>query len=407
MICENCGSDVADNSIYCLYCGSNLKMQYKPWRNASESSNETSNQYQNSQITSNSTSKKPLNYTSLVFDKNILNQYINLNSKLQDLDKLDKAYQLHAQHVRELQNSQQIAQNQFNMSHQQTQKEWQDVERLKKISWTSLKARASGNKEVQLQKEEAEFFAAQAREDAAQRDLENISVKLQVAFKELKEMEVMLQNKANLSTQLENIIHHACSTVSDPEESLVENDIKKLENSINPLANYRQNFKNGLNHFENAYQLFNHALQLLGGAKGFSDWDTFLGGGFFVDMMKHSKVSDAQDQVRQANHELDSAYSYLPQAPRISQAHVREMNQFWDVFFDNIFSDLAAREKIKQSQYSVQQATQELNGVIQWVQREMVGLEQQYQSLNQQLNAKKTLLLEVRKRMIEQAIQQS
>jgi hypothetical protein len=405
MICENCGSEVADNTIYCVFCGSNLKMQYKPWRNAAESSPEQSNIFSVSQDLKGSKPNSISYSTAQSFDKALLNQYITISAKLQDLDKLEKAYQLHNQHVRELQNMQQNAQNQFNLAHQQTQKEWKDIERLRKLSWTSIKARVGGTKEFQLQKEETDYLAAQTREENARRDLENISVKLQVAFKELKEMEAMLQSKSVLTSQLEDIIHRACATVTDPEETQVEQDIKRLEQTIQPLASHRQIFKNGLNHFQNAWQLFSQALQLLGGAKSFSDWDTFFGGGFMVDMMKHSKVTDAQDLVRQANRELNSAYSYLPHAPRISPAVVKEMNQFWDVFFDNIFSDFAAREKIKQSQYSVEQSTRELMGVIQWVEREMAGLEQQYQNLERQLKDKKVQLIAVRKRMIEQAIQ--
>lgn len=123
-------------------------------------------------------------------------------------------------------------------------------------------------------------------------------------------------------------------------------------------------------HFQQAQQYLQQAYDKLRGAKGWSTVD-ILGGGFFTDLIKHSKVDDARHIVELAVQQLNAGYQLVPNAPRIRFARVHQNNFIWDVFFDNIFSDWSAREKISQSLRSVEEAIQDTGMVLNWLQQQM------------------------------------
>jgi hypothetical protein len=81
---------------------------------------------------------------------------------------------------------------------------------------------------------------------------------------------------------------------------------------------------------------------------------------------KFNKVDKARQLVNQAGQALNAGYALVPQAPRIHNVSVHE-NSMWDMFFDNIFSDWSAREKIKESLRSVEMAISETQNVLNWI----------------------------------------
>jgi hypothetical protein len=136
----------------------------------------------------------------------------------------------------------------------------------------------------------------------------------------------------------------------------------RTQKNVPPSNNLREAY----GYFQHALEYFQQAYDSLRGAKGFSTWDIF-GGGFFVDMMKHSRVDDARGLVNRAVENLKVGYQLVPQAPKIRMAQVHENDFVWDVLFDNIFSDLMAREKIQHSLQSVEEAIEDTQAVIQWI----------------------------------------
>jgi hypothetical protein len=151
----------------------------------------------------------------------------------------------------------------------------------------------------------------------------------------------------------------------------------KLNNqneSSNQIPNSTQNHNNLMTakgYFVNALTSLQNAYNSLRGAKGFATWDTFFGGGFFADAMKFDKVDQAKQLVNQAFQNLNAGYALVPQAPRIRNVQVHDNNMVWDMLFDNIFSDWSAREKIKESIQSVENAISDTQGLINWIDQQL------------------------------------
>ena len=78
---------------------------------------------------------------------------------------------------------------------------------------------------------------------------------------------------------------------------------------------------------------------------GFAD---LLGGGMIVSLFKHGKL----DQVERALGEVETELAVLPRELKDVDGGIRlsldntDLNRFFDVFFDNIFSDLNTQSKI-------------------------------------------------------------
>ncbi len=78
---------------------------------------------------------------------------------------------------------------------------------------------------------------------------------------------------------------------------------------------------------------------------GFAD---LLGGGMIVSLFKHGKL----DQVERALGEVETELAVLQRELKDVDGGIRlsldntDLNRFFDVFFDNIFSDLNTQSKI-------------------------------------------------------------
>ncbi|WWC63474.1 uncharacterized protein I303_106077 [Kwoniella dejecticola CBS 10117] len=104
-----------------------------------------------------------------------------------------------------------------------------------------------------------------------------------------------------------------------------------------------------------ASQAMRMALNHLSSAESYSTWDMW-GGGTMSDMMERNELSSADrawSRVQMLNLQAKHLSPYVRDLPEVRVAGGSIMS---DVFFDNIITDMAFHEKIKQSQYEMNQA---------------------------------------------------
>ena len=89
-----------------------------------------------------------------------------------------------------------------------------------------------------------------------------------------------------------------------------------------------------------------------------STWDAFGGGGLLTDMMKYEKVDRATELLRRADLALAAFSRELADVhlPEVRGVQVDQMMRTFDVWFDNIFSDMAVRSRIQDAAARVGQA---------------------------------------------------
>ena len=106
-------------------------------------------------------------------------------------------------------------------------------------------------------------------------------------------------------------------------------------------------------------------LVSLGSAENWGTWD-LIGGGLMTDMIKHSKLDEAQNQVTTLQETLRRFKTELAdiEIQADLQVGVDGFMRFADVFFDGLFVDWAVMNKISNSKSQVQDTKAQIERVL-------------------------------------------
>ena len=167
-------------------------------------------------------------------------------------------------------------------------KEQADVDRLERASLSALLASLTGRKEERLEKEEAEALAARLKYQAAQRQLEEVQG-------ELAACQARIQAAADCPARYEACLRarQASLKAADP---VLGGRIGDLESHIAAMTARRRELREALDAGNRVLERLDRAIDKLNSAGGWSTWD-LLGGGLVSDMMKYSRLDEAQEQI--------------------------------------------------------------------------------------------------------------
>ena len=230
------------------------------------------------------------------------------------------------------------------------QQEERDVERLESFSPTRIWAGLTGRRDAELDRETAERDAAryaladaQARLASAQWDADAFAEQLRA----LGDVEGRYADA--LAAKADWMRGHDAAAGSRLD--VLAEELGRLQAEDHELA---EAHAAGVR----ARDRLLHAEDLLGRAGGWSNWDTFGGGGMVTDMMKYGRIDEATAQLRQADEALRAFSRELADVrmSAVGGVEVGEMTRVFDVWFDNIFSDWAVRDRIREATDRARQA---------------------------------------------------
>jgi hypothetical protein len=243
--------------------------------------------------------------------------------------------------------------------------EQKDVERLEGLSLTRVLASLRGARENTLERERAEADAARYRVAEAESRLDALRREHSAAQARLSQLAAAPSDYAAALDDKERHLRES----GDPRRTrLLElaDERGRLTGEIHEVAE-------ALRAARTAGQALSQVGEALGSAAGWSTYDTFLGGGLLSSSMKHSRLDEAAEAAARADQslavlrtELADVHGAALTAPRLA---VGELTRFVDVWLDNIFTDLAVRDQIKQAQENV-------DGSIQLVREVQARLEE-------------------------------
>lgn len=95
------------------------------------------------------------------------------------------------------------------------------------------------------------------------------------------------------------------------------------------------------------------ARDQLGSADSWSAYDTWFGGGMIASSIKHDRLDGAADRIRDAQAALAEFARELSDVREVARLRadlgISPTTRTFDVWFDNVFSDLSVRSRIKAS----------------------------------------------------------
>lgn len=230
--------------------------------------------------------------------------------------------------------------------------EQKDVARLEGLSLTRVLVALRGSRAETLARERAEADAAaylladaQARLDAVRREHEAAQAR----------MAQLARAPQIYATVLDEKERHLAGSDDPRSQKLLE-----LADERGRLHGDDREVKEALLAAEAAYEALSRVKEELGSASSWSTYDTFFGGGAVSSAIKHSRLDDAARAAAHADQCLAVLRTELADVPGTGgtapELAIGQLTRFVDIFFDNIFTDLAVRNRIKQAQENVERS---------------------------------------------------
>ncbi|HEU4513272.1 MAG TPA: hypothetical protein VFR87_09215 [Nocardioidaceae bacterium] len=249
-----------------------------------------------------------------------------------------------------------------------------DVEKLESFSGARIWAHLKGSHTTDLEREAAEREAARYAVAEAEVRLEQMRRDRAALESRVGELRNADRRYAEALAAKEAWLHESGSQTA---ASLAE--IAERRGQMHALDDeMREAHQAG----REAHGMLSHASSLLGSAGSWSTWDAFGGGGLLTDMMKYDKVDQATNALRRADLALDRFSRELADValPSVQGVQVDQMMRTFDVWFDNIFSDMAVRSRIQDAAHRVAAALDQ-------VERALAALEEKGRDLQGEIAA--------------------
>lgn len=237
-------------------------------------------------------------------------------------------------------------------------KENLDVEKLSKMSISTIFYTILGSKEKQIEKERQEVLAAQLKLDDINRQISETKKHISKLRSERMEVARSEQRYNELFKKKYDI--------------LFQNDSQNASKIID-LEDKIEAYKANLKEIEEAITAGNRVLhsldkvyKSLSSADSWGMWDMLGGGGLITDMIKHGHIDDAKDMASEVQILLNRFRTELTDV-KVSSSITIEVDgfvKFADFFFDGLISDWVVLSRIRDSKESVKKVRREVNNVI-------------------------------------------
>lgn len=247
--------------------------------------------------------------------------------------------------------------------------EEQDVDRLEGVSVRRIVTAVRGNHEAELDRERAEVDTAASR--LARAEVERDALGSEVA---------QLRGRLRLLEDAETAYERALADVVtaadvsrlagiDPAVGPGPTiDPQLVVRAANLLARRRERREvaQAVVTGHAAMRVLADALSALRSASSWSTWDTFAGGGLISSAVKHERMDQARARIERAGPALATFSRELDDLglPGLVLPATDGLTRGVDIFFDNIFTDVAVGRRISASLRSVKQVLGQVAEVV-------------------------------------------
>ena len=267
---------------------------------------------------------------------------------------------------------------------EETYKEQLDVDQLENFSAAKLFYQVVGKLDERLEKEQAELYAAALRYDSARQELQSVESELDSRRRELSLLE-------GCEAEYERLLAEKARVLREDPNSPSARRLLALEERQAQLSAREKELNEAIRAGYDALSDIGTIEESLSSAEGWGTWDVF-GGGLISDMAKYSHLDEAQRQINTLQRSLSRFRTELADVDiRMDiQIEVDSFLRFADYFFDNIFTDWAVLDRIRNTQSQIQQVDGSVRTIVSRLER---NLEQCRQDIQQTAQERKDFLV--------------
>lgn len=228
----------------------------------------------------------------------------------------------------------------------ETENENADVEKLEKITLTSLLYKAIGKKDEKLDKERKEAYAAKLKYDTALAELDGIEERIVQTESELKPLR-------GCEPRYKNAVKEKAEAIRKRGGERAEKLIALEEKAVYITKNINE-LKEAIDAGRKAKSIANEVENKLEYAHHMATRD-IMGGGMLAHISKHNALDEAQNLVECLQVQLRSFKTELADVCISAdfQVNIDGFMRTADWFFDGFFVDLEVRERISNAQNEI------------------------------------------------------
>lgn len=258
-------------------------------------------------------------------------------------------------------------------------KEEKDVLKLEGMSLSSFFLNIIGKKEEKLDKERREYLAAKLQYDEAALSVRELKDLVDKYNKEL-------LNYTGVEKQYKDLLRKKQETLIS-EETQESARIKDLMEKLDNLRLEIKEVKEAVETGERAYSSLIQMKKPLESAQGWGVWD-MLGGGFFTDIIKHSRIDDANKFSHQVQQDLRRFQKELRDVNEFTdiKVNISSFATFADFFFDGLFADWFVQSRINESISNVTNAINRVENILQDLHKNLIIMEREEIAIKSEIN---------------------
>lgn len=252
------------------------------------------------------------------------------------------------------------ADREVNLLLQKYEKESLDVEQIQKNSLSATILKLVGKYEDRVDKESREMFHAKTEYDAAVNRL-----------KELKhEREEIRGRIADLSGDkriYEVELKKREEKIKNGLTDEVSMRYSKLDEELNGMRRHLAETEEALRAAKRALCTAKNAMEQLDGAESWATYDIWFSKGIFSHMAKYDRIDSAEEQFNRLASQLNDLKNELKDinlSVDLSLSSIDSTTRAIDFWFDNIFTDMAVRDQIRDNQDQIRGLYGKIDRVI-------------------------------------------
>ena len=253
-----------------------------------------------------------------------------------------------------------------------------DVDRLEGRSLTAFFYNVIGKMDEKQDQERREAYEARVKYDAAAHALAEVE-------EELRRSEAELDALRGCEERYQAALRKKSDAIKAGGGERAEQILRQERNLVS-LESQKRELDEAITAGRAALRTTENVLSNLDDAEGWGTWD-LIGGGLLTDMAKHSRLDEAQRLIESLQSQLCRFKTELADVAVYAdiQVSVEGFLRFADCFFDNLFTDWAVLDHIKQSQEQVRGTRNQIQSVLSRLESLSYSAEQEWEQTKSRL----------------------